>query len=103
MAAKPDLESLSIADLQALIADAQKVLGAKVQAERAELQRKLQELDAIAAPAATDSRKRALPEPKYRSLRDPSQTWAGRGGTPRWLSAEMEETGKKLDDFKIKS
>ena len=36
--------------------------------------------------------------PKYRG---PSgETWAGRGATPRWLTAAIKE-GKKLEDFLI--
>jgi DNA-binding protein H-NS len=38
---------------------------------------------------------------KYRSLRNPSLTWAGRGGQPAWLKAEMEETLRPLDAFKV--
>jgi hypothetical protein len=30
---------------------------------------------------------------KYRSLRDPTKTWAGRGAEPTWLKAEMADTG----------
>jgi DNA-binding protein H-NS len=42
-------------------------------------------------------------KPKYRSLEDPSLTWAGRGKQPRWLIAEMIKGGKPLDDFLIAS
>jgi DNA-binding protein H-NS len=38
---------------------------------------------------------------KYRSQRNPSLTWAGRGGQPAWLKTEMEETLKPLDAFKV--
>jgi DNA-binding protein H-NS len=38
--------------------------------------------------------------PKYRNPDNPSETWAGRGLTPRWLRAAIKE-GKKLDDFAI--
>ncbi|WP_420134035.1 H-NS family nucleoid-associated regulatory protein [Rhodopseudomonas sp.] len=38
--------------------------------------------------------------PKYRSLKNPSLTWAGRGKQPRWLLAEMKD-GKTLSDFLI--
>lgn len=37
---------------------------------------------------------------KYRSKKNPSKTWAGRGAEPTWLKAEMAETGLTLDDFK---
>ena len=103
MAHNVKLDTLSMTDLQQLIADAQKALGDKVEGERAELLKKLSALDAIAKPtkAAASTRQRAAPQPKYRSKKNPDLTWAGRGGTPRWLAAEMEETGKKLEEFAI--
>ena len=36
--------------------------------------------------------------PKYRGAG--GETWAGRGATPRWLTAAIKE-GKKLEDFLI--
>lgn len=96
------LDSLSMDDLKALIADAQAALAAQVDAKRQELQRQLAELDAISQPAkAAPSRQRAAPAPKYRSKANPDLTWAGRGGQPRWLTAEIEESGKKLQDFAV--
>jgi DNA-binding protein H-NS len=38
--------------------------------------------------------------PKYRNPAQPSETWAGRGKKPRWLSAQLR-SGKKLSDFRI--
>src|ERR1700686_1709663 len=38
--------------------------------------------------------------PKYRNPENPSETWAGRGLKPRWLTAAIK-TGKKADDFLI--
>ncbi|HTE96912.1 MAG TPA: H-NS family nucleoid-associated regulatory protein, partial [Bradyrhizobium sp.] len=32
----------------------------------------------------------------------PSETWAGRGKQPRWLTAQLR-AGKKLDDFRIQT
>ncbi|MCK1723457.1 H-NS histone family protein [Bradyrhizobium sp. 141] len=37
---------------------------------------------------------------KYRSLKDPSKGWAGRGPEPSWLMEEMKETGKGREAFK---
>jgi hypothetical protein len=37
---------------------------------------------------------------KYRSHRDPTETWAGRGAEPIWLKAEMAETGKSIEVFR---
>ncbi|GAB2497401.1 H-NS histone family protein [Arenimonas alkanexedens] len=39
-------------------------------------------------------------EPKYRNTADASQTWAGRGMPPKWLSAELAK-GRKLEEFLI--
>lgn len=38
---------------------------------------------------------------KYRSRKDASLTWAGRGATPSWLKAEMAESGLPLEDFRV--
>lgn len=43
--------------------------------------------------------KRASPQPKYRGPN--GETWAGRGGTPRWM-ADLIAKGKKKEDFLIK-
>jgi DNA-binding protein H-NS len=37
---------------------------------------------------------------KYRNPEDPSETWAGRGLKPRWLTAALK-AGKKLEHFSI--
>jgi DNA-binding protein H-NS len=38
--------------------------------------------------------------PKFRNPDQPSQTWAGRGKQPRWLTAHLS-SGKRIDDFRI--
>jgi DNA-binding protein H-NS len=38
--------------------------------------------------------------PKYRNPKNRSETWAGRGATPRWMVAAIQ-AGKKKDDFLI--
>jgi DNA-binding protein H-NS len=38
--------------------------------------------------------------PKYRNPSNRSETWAGRGATPRWLRALLK-SGHKLDEFAI--
>lgn len=40
--------------------------------------------------------------PKYRNPERPSETWAGRGKTPRWLTAQLE-SGRQIDDFRIRN
>ena len=45
---------------------------------------------------------RASPAPKYRSLKDPSKTWSGRGLEPKWMKEEKAENKKlKKEDFLI--
>ena len=71
---------------------------------RAELQKQLKRMGAIAVLTGPRGkvpvsvlRGRKVPQ-KYRG---PSgETWAGRGGRPRWLVAAIKG-GKKLDDFLI--
>jgi DNA-binding protein H-NS len=72
---------------------------------RAELQKQLERMGAIAvvggarvARGGASALKGRKVAPKYRS---PSgETWAGRGAKPRWLVAAIKG-GKKLDDFLI--
>ena len=40
--------------------------------------------------------------PKYRTPKNRSETWAGRGAMPRWMAAQIK-AGKKREDFAIKS
>ncbi|MDP3078654.1 H-NS family nucleoid-associated regulatory protein [Bradyrhizobium sp.] len=40
-------------------------------------------------------------KPKYRSLTNPNLVWGGRGALASWLKAEMAETGKPLEAFKV--
>ena len=46
--------------------------------------------------------KRAKAAPKYRSKKDKSVKWSGRGMTPIWMREEMKGTKLKKDDFLIK-
>jgi DNA-binding protein H-NS len=65
---------------------------------------------ASAAPAAakgagrksTKGYKLGKVAPKYRNPADPSQTWAGRGQQPKWMSSQIATGGKTLQDFLIK-
>jgi DNA-binding protein H-NS len=39
---------------------------------------------------------------QFRSKKDPSVTWSGRGATPRWMKAEMKGTKLTKESFRIK-
>jgi len=96
-----NLTSMSIDELwelhQAVVAE----LALKIAAERARLETKLHKLGAADSKAGT-RRRRSYPKvfPKYRNPKNRSETWAGRGKQPRWLTAEIR-TGKRLSDFLI--
>src|SRR5690242_7572075 len=49
----------------------------------------------------TSSLKGRKVEPKYRSHKDPTLTWTGRGVRPRWLREEMEDGKVGKDAFLI--
>ena len=40
-------------------------------------------------------------QPKYRSKKDPSRTWAGRGQTPLWMREEMKAGKLSKENFAI--
>jgi DNA-binding protein H-NS len=39
--------------------------------------------------------------PQFRNPEEPTQTWAGRGKRPRWLSTQLR-SGKRIEDFRIR-
>lgn len=45
--------------------------------------------------------RRQSPTAKFRSRKDPSLTWSGRGSTAKWLLAEIAETGLDIEDFRV--
>ena len=53
-------------------------------------------------PKAADAARRHYPPvlPKYRNPSRPSETWAGRGKRPQWLTVQLE-SGKQINDFRI--
>jgi DNA-binding protein H-NS len=96
--------SLSGMTVEALM-DLRKRVDEALHKRRAELQKQLERMGAIAVVGGrrvvrgggSVLRGRKVP-PKYRS---PSgDTWAGRGARPLWLVAAIKG-GKKLDDFLI--
>ena len=77
------------------------VLARKISAEKARLDERLRQLDLDDVPPYVHGR-RPYPKvfPKYRNPAKPSETWAGRGRKPRWLTAQLK-SGKQIDDFPI--
>jgi DNA-binding protein H-NS len=99
---KHDLKSMSVDELWSLHKEVDSILTNKLKIEKARLEQRMQKL----APGVTSTKnahaRRPYPQvfPKYRNPAQPDETWAGRGKTPRWLTAKLR-SGKKLDDFRI--
>jgi DNA-binding protein H-NS len=96
------LNSMSIDELWSLHEQIRSVLSSRLSGEKARLERRLSRLKA--AVSARQATRRPYPPvmPKFRNPMRPSETWAGRGKQPRWLSAQLR-SGKRLDDFRIRA
>jgi DNA-binding protein H-NS len=124
------LDALTVPELLRLRDQVQTALSGKIQSEREELQRKIDELsklegsgsgDVATAPRVAQTKRRTggrrggngtrgngkthplkgrTVAPKYRDPENPDQTWAGRGQAPRWLTA-YESQGRKREEFLI--
>lgn len=97
-----DLELMSVDELWALHMEIDTVLTRRISAEKRQLDRRLRQLGSSAFEGIVRRERRPYPRvlPKYRNPDEPSETWAGRGKQPRWLTAKLR-SGKKLDDFRI--
>jgi DNA-binding protein H-NS len=103
---------MDVGQLRNYIDGLEKLLRKKVGERQAYFEQKLSELSGYASKkvkalrAATTRNgrkgKRAKAPPKYRSRKDSSVTWSGRGMTPVWMREEMKGTKLKKDDFLIK-
>ena len=97
-----DLESMSVDELWSLHELVVSVMARKISTEKARLEQRLRELGQSTTDSKVSHARRPYPQvfPKYRNPTRPSETWAGRGKQPRWLTAQLR-SGKKLDDFRI--
>jgi DNA-binding protein H-NS len=100
-----DLKSMSADELWSLHEFVSSALARRIPAEKARLNQRLRQLGLAAVPhnvKKTSHARRPYPQvfPKYRNPAEPSETWAGRGKKPRWLTAQLE-SGKRIDDFRI--
>tara|TARA_B110000977_G_scaffold201128_1_gene294297 strand:+ start:2774 stop:3082 length:309 start_codon:yes stop_codon:yes gene_type:complete len=100
----PDFNEMSIPEIKALIANAEKAITQKKSAEKDHV---LEEMKTLAKERGFDfsdfvggKKQRKKIEAKYRNTDDAEQTWSGMGRKPNWLVAALE-SGKSLEDFKI--
>jgi DNA-binding protein H-NS len=100
------LEAMSINELWDLHEQIAAILVAKIEDEKAKLQARLDELKSKSGvpdqmPEAA-RRRRPYPKvnPKFQNPERPTETWAGRGKKPHWVS-ELLEAGKTIDELRI--
>jgi DNA-binding protein H-NS len=105
MAGTASLHSMSIDKLLKLREQVDAAITAKTSETRLMLESQLKKLSGY-GHAPMHNRRGSLRgrtvAPKYRNPENPTETWAGRGLKPRWLSAALK-TGKSLEDFSIDS
>jgi DNA-binding protein H-NS len=97
-----NFETMPIDDLWQLYGQIGRMLTERLASEKRKLEQRLSQLQQGVALASSERQRRSYPKvhPKYQNPDDPSQTWAGRGRTPRWVS-EMLTAGKNIDDLRI--
>ena len=103
MARKSNFASMSVAALLKMRDDIGDVLSRRA----SELKKELSQLadwnsKADKAPKVRRGRKGKKVAPQFRSKKDPKVVWSGRGGTPRWMKAEMKGTKLTKESFRIK-
>ena len=109
-----DFKSMSTDELWALHEEIATRLAAALKAEKTVVENRLRQLQrgvetqpaaqaAKSQSSCKSSSRRPYPAvvPKYRNPDRPSETWAGRGKTPRWLTAQLK-SGRRIDDFRIR-
>jgi DNA-binding protein H-NS len=103
---KIDIQSLSIDELWTLHEAVGAMLAEKMAAEKKLLEERLRLLTKgkVEHTGQASKLRRPYPPvlPKFRNPDKPSETWAGRGKQPRWLKKQLR-SGKRIDDFRIKS
>jgi len=100
-----NLKSMSLDRLAKLQGQVEAALVAKVADQRRALESELSKISrfqvgAARAKVGRGALKGSSVAPKYRNPENASETWAGRGLKPRWLTAAIK-SGKKQDDFLI--
>jgi DNA-binding protein H-NS len=104
-----DFESMSTDELWTLHEKITATLAKKIAVEKTRLEMRLRQLEQVSSANGRSANGRSVGHarrpyprvfPKYKNPERPSETWAGRGKQPRWLSAQLK-SGKKLDDFRI--
>jgi DNA-binding protein H-NS len=103
-----DYKTMSVDQLWIVHEKITAMLAEKIISERSSLENRLRQLNqGVHTAKVRPDRERARRPyptvfPKFQNPAQPSETWAGRGKQPRWLSAQLR-SGKQIDDFRIDS
>jgi DNA-binding protein H-NS len=111
MTKKLNLDAMSVDEMWQLHEEISRLLSVRLTSEKRELEKRLDQLHrdrqvpalkpaVVKDVSAAPRRKYPRVHPKYQNPELPSETWSGRGKTPRWLVAALK-SGHKLDDFAI--
>jgi DNA-binding protein H-NS len=100
-----ELQRMGVEDLWGLHLQISEMLGKKLEAKRKLLDERIQRLGQQPPEDIQLVRpgRRPYPPvlPKFRNPDRPSETWAGRGKKPRWLT-RLLRAGGRLDDCRIR-
>jgi DNA-binding protein H-NS len=97
------LSEMSLDELWDLHERVGAILSDRIEDEKKKLEQQLNQLARRVTELSPRSpQRRSYPkvEAKFRNPDNPSDTWSGRGKTPRWL-AGLIAAGRKLDEFRI--
>jgi DNA-binding protein H-NS len=104
------LKTMTFEDLVALRDNVVKLISDKAASTRRDLEARLAMIEGLGMGGGGGAKRGPKPRgsklkgrkvaPKYRNPQNRSETWAGRGATPRWLRA-MLKSGHKLEEFAI--
>jgi DNA-binding protein H-NS len=94
------LENMPTAELQALRAEVEAVIQAKIAERREQLEGELSKLAAIFGERTARNAKatKRSVSAKYRNPDNVTEIWSGRGRRPLWLEAQLK-AGKELELF----
>src|ERR1700752_1073214 len=98
-----DLQSMPIDQLWTLHETLRSMLATKVQAEKRQLEKRLEELGCTFRTLLGEvgpGQPNPKVSPKFQNPEQPSQTWSGRGRQPRWVN-ELLEAGRTFDELRI--
>jgi DNA-binding protein H-NS len=94
------LKTMSIDKLMKMKEEIEDTLAAKISEQRRALEAELSKLGGYERRKKTAGTRGGPVAAKYRNPENPSETWAGRGLKPRWLTAALKGGGK-IEDFAI--